>query len=266
VNATEETQLRFQFVRSGTLAPMVLGRVYFSLFNVDGGHRNVQNKMVTVGGMVAYYISKTSSLVINKTNDGRFEFRGAGDNDGRQPSDSSVEDMWLDSLKRTVVLDFRDTAEFTITVQTMPYPNGQVLEFAGRSELVDQGTAVSTREGRTAILQRFSASSHHRPDGDQVTDANVESTSVATAPFSMALPPWHRLPSAVIAAAAFLLSAAIMGLGASVWRRYKRRGWLNLEEHHPHTHGFSRRDAVCTKVHEVIPTGADCEHNANSEA
>jgi len=157
VNSTEQTHLRFQFVRSGTLSPVVLRRVYFTVFDVDGGQGSVRNKKVTAGGMVAFYISESSSVLIHKTNDGRFEFRGGGDSGGEQPSESSVEDIWLNSLKRSVVLDFRDAAEFTISVQALPYPNGQVLEFAGWSELVDQGTEVSTVQDRAAILQRFSS-------------------------------------------------------------------------------------------------------------
>jgi len=261
VNSTEQTELRFQFVRSGTLAPVVLRRVYFTLFDLDGGHGHVQNKMVTVGSMAAYYISKNSSVVINKTSDGRFEFHGAGDNGGRQPSTSSVEELWLDSLKRTVVLDFRDTAEFTIAVQAIPYPNGQVLEFAGRSELVDHGTEVSTVEDRAAILQRFSASLDDRADGDQVTDANVERSITAAAPSSLALPPWRRLPAVVTAASGLLLLAAVMGLSASAWRRQR----LNLEERHPDIRCLSRHENVCTEAsHEAILAGS--VHETSSEA
>jgi len=184
VNSTKQTQLRFQFVRAGTLVPVVLQRFFFTLFNLDGGLGSVSNKKVTAGGMVAYYVSETSSVLTNKTYDGRFEFLGDGTNVGKPPSEWSVEEMWLNDLKRTVVLDFRDTAEFTIAVQALPYPSGQVLEFAGWSELVDRGRAVSTAlEDRAAILQRFSAPSGDRPEGDQLTDANVEWSS-QTAAFS----------------------------------------------------------------------------------
>jgi len=267
VNSTEQTHLRFQFLRSGTLAPVVLRRVYFTLFDMDGGHGSVQNKMVTVGGMVAYYIFKSSSVLINKTSDGRFEFLGAGNNGGRQPSDSSVEDMWLNSLKRTVVLDFRDTAEFTIAVQVIPHPNGQVLEFAGRSELVDQGTKVSTAEDQAAILQRFSASSDHRPDGEQVTDVNVERNSGATSPSLSTLPPSRQLPTVVIAAAGLLLLAAITGLGASACRRQKWQGWPNLEERHQGIRCLNRLEVVCTTApHEETLTGVGGVHEMISEA
>lgn len=252
VNSTEQTHLRFQFVRSGTLAPVVLPRVYFTLFDVDGGHGSIHSKKVTAGGMVAYYISESSSLVINKTNDGRFEFLGDSSDGGRQPSDSSVEDMWLNSLKRTVVLDFRDTAEFTIAVQALPHPNGQVLEFAGWSELVEEGMEISTAEDRAAILQRFSASSDDEPHDDQVTDASVDRSNAVTPPSSFTLPPLHRLPAAVFAIAGTLLLAAMLALGASVWRGHKLR--------------LSRREAVCTKTsqtsHMAIFPVADGVHEA----
>jgi hypothetical protein len=207
---------------------VVLQRVYFTLFDLDGGPGSVSNKKVTAGGMVAYYISETSSVMCNKTNDGRFEFLGDGNDAGKPPSDSSVEEMWLNDMKRTVVLDFRDTAEFTITVQALPYPNGQVLEFAGWSELVDQGRVVSTREDRAAILQRFSASSGDRPDSAQLTDASVERSST-TAPLSSALPPLRRLPAAARVAAGMLSLAAVVGLGAAAWRQ-RRPAWLSIEE------------------------------------
>mmetsp|Transcript_85756 Transcript_85756/g.170232 ORF Transcript_85756/g.170232 Transcript_85756/m.170232 type:complete len:575 (+) Transcript_85756:88-1812(+) len=251
VNSTEQTNLRFQFVRSGTLQPVVVQRVFISLFNLNGELGSISNKKVTVGGMVAYYISENSSVLIDKTKDGRFEFLGDGVRDDRQPSDLSVEDMWLDNLKRTVVLDFRETAEFTIAVQALPYPNGQVLEFAGWSELVDQGREVSTVEDSGSILQRFSASSGDRPSRDQVVDVSVERSST-TAPFSSALSPLERLPAIALAAAGMLSLASIVGLVASAWRG-RRRVWLSLEECcHQGSRRPSRREAQCRKPSEAI--------------
>jgi len=248
VNSTEQTHLRFQFVRSGTTSPIVLRRVYFTLFDLSGGPGSIRNKKVTAGGMVAYYVSESSSVLINRTDDGRFEFIGDGSNGGREPSEASVEDMWLDNLKGTVVLDFRDTAEFTLAVQALPYPNGQVLEFAGWSELVDQGTQVSTSEDRAAILQRFSALSGDVPDNDQVTGASVERSTMA-GPRSM-LTPLRQAPVPGSALAAGILSlAAIVGLlGTSAWRSHRRRTWLDVEECHHQGSRCLKQHIVCTKV------------------
>jgi hypothetical protein len=111
-----ETSFKFQFVDSMSQIPVTLGKVFITLFDIDNG---LDRKEITVAGLSAYYLSSDTWLKGREYTAGLFRF-SSGEYQPGEESDSTLDGMWRNSQRRTVVLAFEDLSEFTLNVRPLP--------------------------------------------------------------------------------------------------------------------------------------------------
>jgi len=227
--------LRFTFVESGTLRPVVLKKFFFTVFDLRDRKVESRGKEVTASTMQEYYISRRTQIKVSKAEGDSYVFSGAGGssrglvNTQDEGVSDSVVDMWLASLERTVVLMFRNTANFSLRVQAVPEPDGQVFEFAGWSELVDMGARVETlvrseKGGREVVIRDALSDEPVTAEvTDEVTDAFFQPTAASAGVALAANWKPHRW-AWVEAAAAAAISAVVVAGGVTAcarhwWRR-----------------------------------------------
>jgi hypothetical protein len=141
--------LKFKFVETGTDTPVTLGRVVFSLFDLD-----LDSREVTVSGISEYFVSRRHSLRIENLGEGSYRFSGIGS--ASHLLNASVLRIWQDSLRGMVSLKFRRTAEFTIRFKT---PNE-----AGKPTC---HTAIKGEACYTDVLQEMAKNMRLHPEDDR---------------------------------------------------------------------------------------------------
>jgi len=167
VNGTRgPSTLKMQFTKSMTDEPVVMGKVFFTIFDVDDGIDGENDKNVTVTGISEYFLSPSTHLRTAKLSGGQYEF--ASDSDRKKIGHESVRLMWQNSLHRTVGFMFRDTSEFTVTVTPAQGDRLGNLEFTGWSEIIKYGRKVFCQSGPPAPEPKPSSRPAERTAGSPI--------------------------------------------------------------------------------------------------
>jgi hypothetical protein len=111
-----QTNFKFQFVDSMSQIPVALSKVFITLFDIDNG---LDRKEISVAGLSDYYLSSDTWLQGREYPTGAFRFF-SGMYQSQQESDGTLDGMWRNSQRRTIVLAFKDISEFTIGVRPLP--------------------------------------------------------------------------------------------------------------------------------------------------
>lgn len=141
----DTVQLKFKLVDS-TGKPVVFSELYITVLNIGKHGRATVQEDVFAQGMVSYFISDETNLNVVEDRVGHYRFsslRSGYDFYSGQSSSQSVSEMWQESVRFSVLLEFRNVSEFTLGVRIASRSyEGQDFEFTGWSELFDVGSRV----------------------------------------------------------------------------------------------------------------------------
>mmetsp|Transcript_59266 Transcript_59266/g.170193 ORF Transcript_59266/g.170193 Transcript_59266/m.170193 type:complete len:506 (-) Transcript_59266:76-1593(-) len=214
INSTDPVMLMFKFKDASTGNAFALNKTFFTLYDISRpGAHDIE---VNVSGVSEYFKSESSLVSVRRVASSSSYSFGAYLKDAdqaqlAQPGGAlNVRQVWEDSLRRSVVLVFRDVSGFVLSVRG---PGG--LEFSGWSELASQG--IGMRVGVDAETETM----HTDTEEKFVRGRGApRSTDVGAVGGSSSLSELRR----ALALGAALAVAGVAGL-AAVWAaQWRRRG------------------------------------------
>jgi hypothetical protein len=172
INCTNTVPLKFKFVKTLTDEPLVMSKVFFTVFDIVDASDPKNDKSVTLAGMQEYFVTQSTRVAVEQLDNGEYTF-------GRDPlaqnaavtpqkpfSEMSVKEMWSYSVNSSVVFMFRNTSEFMLYVKVTPGPIGRDFEFTGWSEVAQIGRKVFSGPQKAKAAKFSLPEKIVQPDGN----------------------------------------------------------------------------------------------------
>jgi len=148
MNIDSQMDMKFSFVKTRTMIPLVLPKFYFSFFDLDAADVTMgAAESVSIGGFESYLVPADSELAVSTNSRGQTTFAATKvGSSADNPTDPMK--LAVHQENRAVTLKFVNTAEFEASYLVAAAPNsavrGRDVFFAGKSKLATNPCATLT--------------------------------------------------------------------------------------------------------------------------